>query len=256
VAADLAFLLGLLASSSAWALEGGQAAAPRHFGVVGTIAATRAQIGHGFPAVQIAPSWVLTAAHVAPPAGAVFADEFGISGISDVLTFPTQVPTVSPVPGALRDDLALVHLAKAIPGPAFPRLADEAFLPRAPLPAGFATMVSNNPSLNRRRYGYASLQVPGPVAGYGLALCTSGADADSAYLARGDSGSPVFAGRLRDTNDLSILIGIASAQASAFSGTHMNVYTRVGPYRRLLDRAVEASGEHLRWTEGTLEIDH
>jgi len=247
-------LFAALGLPQALALEGGRVAAARQFGIVGTIAASRSQIGRGFPAVQIAPSWVLTAAHVAPSSGAIFANAYGIAGISAVMTFPTKAPTVSPIPGAPRDDLALVHLAKAIQGPYFPRLADEGLLPRAPFAAGAATLVSNNPSLNRRRYGFATVEVPAPAIGYSLAMCTAGADADGAYLVQGDSGSPLFLGRIHDADDSTILAGIASGRLIDPSGAHLSIYTRVGPYRQLLDKAVEGSGEKIRWTHEIEEV--
>jgi hypothetical protein len=229
------------------ALEGGQAAAPLHFGVVGSIAPSRNAIGYGFPGVQIAPMWVLTAAHVAPPAGAIFANDYGMSGVSEVLILSTRAPTVSPVPGALRDDLALVRLASSILSPYFPRLADEDYLPHGPWLINQATLVSNNPSLKRRRYGVAAIELTPPVPGYSFALSVT----DSVRIVSGDSGSPMFLGRLSDTDAFSILVGIASAQTSMPSGRHLGVYTRVGPYRELLDQAVQASGERLRWAEAS-----
>jgi secreted trypsin-like serine protease len=238
-------LAAAAAGQTCVALDGGQAALPHHFGVVGSIAQDRTAIGHGFSGVQIAPMWVLTAAHVAPQPGAIYANEFGVSGVSEVLTFATRVPTISPVPGALRDDLALVHLSSPIRSPYFPRLADEDRRPHAQWPAAVATLVSNNPSLSQRRYGASPIELTPPVPVYGLALSV----ADDVRLVAGDSGSPMFMGHLADTDGSSVLIGIASAQASLPSGKHLGVYTRVGAYRHQLDRAVQVSGEHLRWTE-------
>jgi len=232
------------------ALEGGLPAPPGHFGLVGTIAVPGSKIGQGFSAIQIAPTWALTAAHVAPPVGAIFANDYGMSGVSEVLTFATQVPTVSPIPGAIRDDIALLHLARAIASPYLPRLADEDFLPRDPLSAGLGTLVSNNPGLNRRRFAVAPMRLTANVPGFALAVATAGASADAVRLVSGDSGSAMFVGRLLNTDASSVLLGIASAQATAPSGLHMAIFTRIGAYRRLLDKAVEASGEQLRWTAG------
>jgi len=248
-AGPLMTALAALASTGA-ALEGGQAAAPRHFGIVGSISATRSDIGHGFSGVQIAPTWVLTAAHVAPTAGAIFANDFGISGITSVQTFPTRVPTRAPLPGALRDDLALVHLAAPIRCPYFPRLADETAIPYGPGQALLATLVSNNPALNRRRFGAVSIESALPVPGYSFAV-SSGNDI---AVAAGDSGSPMFLGHISDTDATSVLVGIASAQASRPSGQPLGIYTRVGAYRYQIDQAVQASGEHVQWTETSVSF--
>jgi hypothetical protein len=234
-----------LAARTAAALDGGQSAAPRHFGVVGSIASSRASIGQGFSAVQIAPRWVLTASHVAPQPGAIFADDFGISGVAEVLPLATRAPTVSPIPGAMRDDLVLVRLAAPIQCPYYPQLADEALLPHGPWLAGFATLVSNNPALNHRRFGASAIELTGRIPGYSFAVSVS----DTLRLVSGDSGSAMFLGRLSDTDASSVLLGIASSQLASTSGAHMGVYTRVGAYRPLLDQAVFISGEHLRWAE-------
>jgi len=241
-------LAAIVIGQTCLALEGGQPAAPHHFGVVGSIARDRTVIGVGFSGVQIAPMWVLTAAHVAPPAGAIFANDYGMSGITEVQTFPTRAPTVSPVPGALRDDLALVHLASPIHSPYFPRLADEGYLPYTHWMSSVATLVSNNPSLSRRRYGASPVQLTPRVPGYDFALSI----ANDVRIIGGDSGSPMFAGRLTDTDGSSVLLGVATSQVSISSGQHIGVYTRVGAYRELLDRAVQASGEHLRWADPSL----
>ncbi len=243
---ELAFAAALLVSTvtpPAVALEGGQAAAPHHFGVIGAIAASRSQIGHGFPAVQIAPHWVLTAAHVAPAKGAIFADDCGISGVAEVRTFEHRVPTQSPVPGAPRDDIALVRLSAAIHCPYYPRLAGEELLPRPPRAAGMATLVSGNPDLAHRRFGFATVEVTPPVPGFNFALALS----QDVGMVSGDSGSALFVGRLTDANGDSILLGIASAESSSPNGRHLGVYTRIGAYRSLLDEAVQASGEDLNW---------
>jgi hypothetical protein len=58
----------------------------------------------------------------------------------------------------------------------------------------------------------------------------------------------MFLGHISDTDAFSVLLGIASSQM-AFGSAHMGVYTRVGAYRPLLDQAVQASGERLRWGE-------
>jgi hypothetical protein len=240
----LALLAFSLAAGPAAALDGGQPAAPRHFGVVGSIAPSRASIGQGFSAVQIAPRWVLTAAHVAPQPGAIFADDFGISGVAEVLPLTTRAPTVSPIPGAMRDDLTLVRLAAPIQCPYFPLLADEGLLPRGRWLAAVATLVSNNPGLNHRRFGASAIELMPRVPGYSFAVSAS----DVVRLVAGDSGSAMFLGRLSDTDASSVLLGIASSQMTLGSA-HGGVYTRVGAYRSLLDQAVQASGERLRWGE-------
>ena len=66
-------------------------------------------------------------------------------------------------------------------------------------------------------------------------------------LVSGDSGSPLFLGRLGDTDRESVVAGVATAQTRNPTGLALGIYTRVGPYRALLDAAVEASGEKLRW---------
>jgi len=231
------------------ALEGGAKAPHGHFGIVGSFALNRAGLGTGFSGVQIAPKWVLTAAHAAPPPGAIFVDDCGMSGVAEVLTFPFKVPTQTPLAGALRDDLALVRLAAAVECPYFPRLADDTALP-APgvLPSGAysviqTTLVSNNPSMTARRFGHAQFLGLFRVPGYDLLLIAS----DKVALVVGDSGSPVFLGHLSDTDQESVLAGVASAQGKGIGDRALGIYTRVGPYRALLDGAVEATGEKLRW---------
>ncbi len=254
LAALIAFLASSIFAVGVQALEGGLPAPPMHFGLLGTIAVPGSKIGQGFSAIQIAPTWALTAAHVAPPVGAIFANDYGMSVISEVLTFTTRVPTIAPIPGAIRDDIALLHLAKAITSPYLPRLADENFLPREPLSAGLGTLVSNNPGLNRRRFGVAPMRVTANVPGFALAIATAGANADAVRLVSGDSGSAIFVGHLLNTDASSVLLGIASAQATTPSGLHLAIFTRIGAYRTLLDKAVGASGEQLRWTAGPAPI--
>jgi hypothetical protein len=231
------------------ALEAGLKSPPKHFGVVGSFALTRAALGSGFTGVQIAPKWVLTAAHAAPPVGAIFVDDFGMSGVAEVLIFPFKVPTQTPLAGALRDDLALVRLAAPIASPYFPRLADDAALPGqgalvAAVYSGIqTTLVSNNPSMAARRFGLAHFQGLLRAPGYDFLLVAS----DKVAVVAGDSGSPIFLGRLNDTDQESVLAGVATAQGKSSAGASLGIYTRVGPYRALLDAAVEASGEKLRW---------
>lgn len=242
-------LLAAQFEQTAAALEAGSKSLPKHFGVVGSFALTRAALGSGFTGVQVAPRWVVTAAHAAPPVGAIFVDDFGLSGVAEVLTFPFKVPTQTPLPGALRDDLALVRLAAPISSPYFPRLADDAALPRqgALMAAAYsqfqATLVSNNPSMAARRFGLARFVGLLRAPGYDLLLVGSG----EVGVVAGDSGSPVFLGRLNDTDRESVLAGVATAQGKGISGASLGIYTRVGPYRDLLNAAVEASGEELRW---------
>lgn len=238
--AVLAACLGLLLhAASALALDGGRAV-PRRFGVVGAISPAAGRIGYGFPAVQVAPHWVLTAAHVAPARGSVFANDYGHSVVADTVSLEHRVPSVSPLPGGLRDDLTLVRLAVAIHSPYFPQLADENLLPRR---VGMATLVSNNPGLPNRQAGVAPIETTAPVPGYSFAVAAS----PQLGLAEGDSGSALFLGSLSDADASSVLVGIASAHAATRAGAHVSVYSRVGAYRALLDQAVEASGEALRW---------
>jgi hypothetical protein len=234
---------------AAAALEAGSRSPPKHFGVVGSFAPTRAALGSGFTGVQIAPKWVLTAAHAAPSVGAIFVDDFGMSGVAEVLTFPSRAPTQTPLAGALRDDLALVRLAAPIASPYFPRLADDAALPgQGALAAALysampATLVSNNPSMAARRFAGAHFQELLRAPGYDFLVVA----ADQVELVAGDSGSPLFLGRLNDTDQESVLAGVATAHGRSRAGAPLGIYTRVGPYRALLDAAVEASGEKLRW---------
>ena len=247
-------LVALLAISALFgrtapALEAGSRALPRHFGVVGSFAAPRAALGSGFSGVQIAPRWVLTAAHAAPPVGAIFVDDFGMSGVAEVLTFPFRVPSRTPLAGVPRDDLALVRLAAPIASAYFPRLADDAALPsQGPLAAAAysamqTTLVSNNPSMAARRFGAAHFDGLLRAPGYDFLLVSS----DRVELVAGDSGSPLCLGQLNDTDQESVLAGVASAHTRNAAGSHLAVYTRVGPYRGLLDAAVEATGEKLHW---------
>jgi hypothetical protein len=94
-----------------------------------------------------------------------------------------------------------------------------------------------------RRFGPARFQGLLRAPGYDFLLVTS----DKVELVGGDSGSPAFLGRLNDTDRDSVLAGVATAQGKRSLGTSLGIYTRVGPYRALLDAAVEASGEKLRW---------
>jgi hypothetical protein len=242
---------GVFAPGAA-ALEGGQKAPHGRFAVVGSFAPTRSALGSGFSGVQIAPKWALTAAHAAPAVGAIFVDDCGMSGVAEVLTFPFKVPSQTPVAGALRDDLALVRLAAPIECPYFPQLADDTALPGpGPLTAAantgiVTTLVSNNPSIAARRFGVAQFQGVYRAPGFDFLVVASGTVA----LVVGDSGSPLFLGKQNDTNGASILAGVATAQARTSGGVSLGIYTRVGPYRGLLDAAVQASGEKLHWYGG------
>lgn len=254
------FLAALGAAlSSGWcgglgAIENSLPAIRRHFAVVGTLSPPHGTVGQGFSGVHVAPRWVLTAAHIQAGTGWIFASDFGMSGVAEVLSFPTTAPTRPPLEGIPRDDVALVRLARPVDCPHFPRLADDATLRALPRTALTATMVSNNPGLNDRRFGYSQLRLLKAVPGYSLAETSRPAEPGSLggpYLVPGDSGSPLFLGRLLDCDFSSVLVGIASAQFLESSGTHHAVYSRVGVLRRELDEAVHASGERLRWTAGS-----
>jgi len=227
---------------SADALDGRAAFATIRFGVVGTVS-SGAPSGGGFSATQIAPSWAVTAAHIAPAVGLSFRNDFGNSTVAEILSFPTRAPTDSPLPGALRDDLVLVRLAAPIHALYLPQLADDAtFLSRAS-PGLALTLVSNNPDAAHRRYGAAELAGVFNRIGYPLVV-SIGKQLD---VVRGDSGSALFLGRIKDANASSVLIGVASAQGSTAQGQSFGVYTRIGAYRAALDAAVAASGETLNW---------
>lgn len=255
---SMAATLAVVLAGAASALDGGSKAPHGHFGVVGSFAPTRSALGSGFSGVQIAPRWVLTAAHVAPAVGAIFVNDYGMSGVAEVLTFPLKVPTQTPLVGALRDDLALVRLAVPIASPYFPRLADDVSLPgpgslSAKAYSGFqTTLVSNNPSIGARRFGSARFEGLFRAPGYDFLLVVG----DSVALVGGDSGSPAFLGRLNDADGESVVAGVATGQSKATNGAALGIYTRAGPYRRLLDAAVEASGERVRWYAARPEAAH
>jgi hypothetical protein len=134
--------------------------------------------------------------------------------------------------------------------PYFPRLADDAALPGAGLLFAAAysglqtTLVSNNPSMRARRFGFAHFEGLFRSPGYDLLLVVG----DGVALAAGDSGSPIFLGRLNDTDTDSVVAGVATGQRKGAGGASLGIYTRVGPYRGVLDAAVEATGERLRWS--------
>jgi len=232
------------------ALEGGFRAPRGHFGIVGCFALSRADLGSGFSGVQVAPRWVLTAAHVAPPVGAIFVDDYGMSGVAEVVRFSNKAPASTPLKGAISDDLALVRLAAPIASPYFPRLADDGSLPSEGRLSAAAhshlllTLASNNPSIKSRRYGFAAFAGLYRAPGYDFLVVASGNTA----LVAGDSGSPLFVSQLLDTDQDSILAGIASGQTRSTDGVSIGVYTRIGAYRALLDAAVGSSGETLRWS--------
>jgi len=254
----VAGLFAALAGTVA-ALEGGLTVPPHHFGIVGTIAKSREQVGRGFSAVQVAPHWVLTAAHVAPAPGAIFADDYGVSGIAEVIPFITPGAGAPPIPGALRDDVVLVRLARPIACPSYPQIAESDFLPEdINLPAGVVTLVSNNPDLAHRRFGLADLLLLPRTPAFNLALASYQPQASSAHVVSGDSGSAMFYGRIWDTDDQAVLLGVASSRSLSPGGAGFGVYTLVGQYRALIDQAVEESGEHLRWTGQELRttLDH
>ncbi len=235
------------------ALEGGLSAPLHHFGIVGAIASSREHIGRGFSAVQVAPHWVLTAAHVAPAPGAIFANDFGVSGIAEVIPFATPGAGAPPIAGALRDDLVLVRLSRPIACQYYPMVAESDFLPKnANLPAGVVTLVANNPDLAHRRFGLADLVLLPQTPAFDLALASYQAGASAVRVVSGDSGSPMFFGRLWDTDAHAVLLGVASSRSLAPGDTGFGVYTLIGPYRGLIDQAVEASGERVHWSDEEL----
>ena len=246
----LLLALLLLLPGAAQALDGGESAGVGHFGIVGTLSPDRNTIGQGFPAVQISPHWVLTAGHVAPAVGAIFANDYGMSGVAEIRSLRTLVPTVSPIAGAARDDMVLVRLAREIASPYFPILADEDFLPHRPFPAGRATQVSNNPSLRKRRYAYCRLQWTARVPGYSLALAYPEEGVMGGTVVSGDSGSPLFFEHLTDSNEQTILLGVASAHLKEATGQILGLYTRLGAYRKRLEAAAASTGDVLVWTQG------
>jgi hypothetical protein len=231
-----------LAPASGRALDGADAAPTRQFGVVGSFCAPQDTARNGFPGTQIAPSWVLTAAHVAPAAGRRYVNDFGDALVAETVGLARGAPTQPPFDGALRDDLVLVRLAAAIPTPYLPRLMDdEAFLRRR-ANSDF-TLVSNNPRLQARRVGYGALRAVTRRSGFDFLIIAS----RRVQLAGGDSGSALFLGHLARADGDSVLVGVASARSTDQDGASIAVYTRVGVHRGALDAAVGAAGEQLTW---------
>jgi hypothetical protein len=234
----------LCAAPAARALEGLAAVATRRFGIVGTMTESHDGAAGGFPATQIAPSWVITAAHVAPPIGRRFVDDFGAAPIGAVTRLSTAAPTQPPFDGALRDDLALLRLVTPIAAPYFPRLIEDPGLERQR--AGVVlTLVSNNPGLAQRRTGQGMLRTLTRRRGYDFMVVVP----RGLRLVGGDSGSPLFLGRLADSNGRSILLGVASARSTDPAGLDIGVYSRIGAHRPALDALVGESGERLIWLD-------
>jgi hypothetical protein len=224
------------------ALEGFATSATTRFGIVGSVAGEGTN-PEGFSATQIAPSWAVTAAHIAPPPGRSYSNDFGSSTVAEIISFPTRAPTEPPVKGAWRDDLVLLRLATAIRAPYLPQLADDDVLARQGSVGMAVTLVSNNPDPAHRRFGAA--QVAGFIrrAGYPL-LLSRGQQVD---VMVGDAGSALFLGRLSDSDGSSVLLGVASSGGATEQGLNLGVFTRIGAYREFLDAAVAASGERLQW---------
>jgi hypothetical protein len=107
------------------------------------------------------------------------------------------------------------------------------------------TMVSNNPSIAARRFGIAHFQGVYRAPGYDFLVVAS----ETVALVAGDSGSPLFLGIRNDTDSDSVVAGLATGQTRS-GNVAVGIYTRVGPYRGLLDAVVQASGEKLRWYAG------
>jgi len=233
----------LLLPAAAGALEGPAALATRKFGLVGTLADAQDAQQRGFPATQIAPSWIITAAHVPLDLGRRFAHDFGWALAAAVSRLSTTAPTQAPFDGAVRDDLALIRLATPILTPYLPRLMDDGILQRQPA-GGDLTMVSNNPGLRDRRSGFAGLRAFTRRQGYDFLIVGP----RGLQLASGDSGSPLFLGHLTDTDADSVLVGVASARSTDQAGRDIAVYSRLGPHRAALDALVGESGERLRWS--------
>lgn len=232
----------LLAPATAHALEGLAAIETKRFGIVGTMSDGNDYRIGGFPATQIAPSWAITAGHVAPAVGKRYVDDYGQAKIVGVTRLTTTAPTEPPFGGALRDDLALLRLAEPIAAPYLPRLIDDARLQQRHADIEF-TLVSNNPGLHARRTGHGSLRVLTRRRGYDYLIVGS----RDLQLVPGDSGSALFLGHLADSDAWSILAGVASARTTDTAGQHLAVYARIGAHRSALDALVGESGQRLNW---------
>ncbi|RZI83314.1 MAG: fibronectin type III domain-containing protein [Rubrivivax sp.] len=144
--AILAAAISTIFAAPVRAVEGPAAFTPSLTGATYPGTATPASawklVGQGNPtAVQIAPRWVLTVQHAAPPLGTVFTNAYGSSTVdASYLETAERAATGRPNSG----DLALLHLSTPIPVPAaeLPALltdflnADNSNLPGYMLAAG------------------------------------------------------------------------------------------------------------------------
>lgn len=203
------------------------------------------EVGRG---VQVAPAWVLVAAHFTLPKGAVYGNGYGSWTVGDVYFAPGAGPEAA-------NDLALMRLvlggASAVPylpinGTA---LADGAY-------SFAATIASAANTTGPRAYGHTTVgeaastidpDGSGPlqpvVANYLISY-----DA-AVYVQPGDSGGALFNGRVADS---SVLLGITSAQVSddATGLPAGSAFVQPAAYRAWIDQTMAADladDEMLAW---------
>lgn len=228
---------------AAAALEGFGVWSTPNFGIVGTFSKASSPAAQGFSGIQIAPSWIVTAAHVAPTVDSFFTNHYGAAAVAGIVRAQTTAPSDSPLPGAPRDDLALVRLTSPIAAPYLPRLLDDEMLMHRRANPDACTLVSNNPGLSHRYAGFARVQALIRREGYEFVL----AEGDGVNLVSGDSGSAMFLGFLRHASVEAVLFGVASARTVDKKGQNIGVYARVGAHRKMMDEAMAGSGQRLSW---------
>ena len=193
----------------------------------------------GASGVQIAPNWVLTAAHVAVNVVShvtSFQSMAGTSVIDAAITFSSEdFPS---------HDIALLHLSTALDN-ALPQLNDQVIT-----------------SGQANKYGTVTLVTAQNQEPNGLGLSTLKSTMNSEYqdgarhivnwlitqggasVQGGDSGSALFKGTPADSGG-STLLGVASAAFNASSGS--SAYTQVAAYKSWINSTMAASGQSALW---------
>ncbi len=218
-----------------------------------TQTAAFAAVGRG---VQVAPSWVLTAAHNTTAVGATWTNGYG----SFTVAARYDAPGAGPYPA---NDLALLRLVAA----------DAVAAPYLPLYAGTfadgefddplaATIVSAfNTETGPRAYGWTTIGEAattidpddGGPRGDVVVHYLLSHDRD-VYVQGNDSGGGLFGGHVADTG---VLLGIASAQLrDAGAPPRGSAFVRPAAYRSWIDATLAADpadDESLLWVSAVPE---
>jgi Trypsin len=195
--------------------------------------------------VQIAESWIVTAAHVAAGVVTDVSTFQGLTGASvvDQVYFLEMADGVMP-------DIALLHLAQAIQDVPLPSVNDGIITQESVAAVGQVTMVTaQNQSPNG--FGVATLHAVATFDssdGSGSSLNWLITEGEAA-VEGGDSGGALFMGTPQDSAN-AVLLGVVSLASYEFTfdgDPSASAFVPLAPYKDWIDATMMPSGEQVQW---------